>query len=339
MKTVLFYNTTAGNAPLVAETVRELSREAICRVVPFDRHSNRHEAIRAAIGWKGTRWVVAGGDGTIHQVVDVLGERAAEIELGIVPCGTGNDFARSLDARLEDLRSLCLDPEFGTAALVDLMRLTDLTSGRSFRCLNAATGGIGGEMAERIGSADKRTWGPFAYWASAIGALTEMREFLIELGGSDSQGRAFEPESIPLYGLVASNGRFIGGGFPIAPSASLDDGRLDITLIPVLPVLELVAAGIAAATGNIEHSSAIIRRRVRELTIASRPPLPLSVDGEPHVSSAWRLSVEPKALRLVLPRTAPGLGGSSSLLPPPSVDPSRASEFGSDRDRETGDGR
>jgi len=317
MKSVLFYNTTAGNAPQLDEAVKELSREPTCRVIPFDHNSDQDHVIAMAWQWQARRWVVAGGDGTLHRLVSAVGERLHEIELGIVPCGTGNDFARSLEARLDDLLPLCLDSEFGSLHKVDLIRLTDESNGDSIRFLNAATGGIGGEMASRIQSADKRTWGPFTYWMSAIRALAGMHGYELTLTVQEDEDS--EPESflIDAFGLVVSNGRFIGGGFPIAPSATLDDRHFDLTIVPTLPALELLSAGIAAATGNIEHSSAIVRRRLSRCHVSANQVLPLSVDGELQAAEVWDFRIDPAALTLVIPHDAPGLSDISTRLDEP----------------------
>jgi diacylglycerol kinase family enzyme len=91
----------------------------------------------------------------------------------------------------------------------------------------------------------------------------------------------------------------VGGGFPIAPSAMLDDGLVDVTIVPVQQVLELVGAGVDLMRGDTTRSDALLTHQSRRVRIISEPSLPFSVDGEQRERSVAALEVVPRAVRVV----------------------------------------
>jgi len=85
-----------------------------------------------------------------------------------------------------------------------------------------ANGGFGGRVAADLRVDDKQRWGAMAYWMTSVLELTQLTPFDLEIvldGQRHACGEAL--------GLAIANGRFVGGGFPIAPNATLDDGLLD----------------------------------------------------------------------------------------------------------------
>jgi len=317
MRTVLFHNSNAGLAWQVAETVRELSRESQLKVVPLERGSNEAAGWQAALAWNAQRWVVSGGDGTVHRVVQHPLVRAGQVEMVVIPSGTGNDFARSLGTHLTDLRAACLDPSFGHLHSVDVIEIHDRETDRSRWCINAASGGVGGAITARLQSTDKRLWGAFAYWIGLMGELVDLQGYRIRLEMHLPTQTEVEIQELEAFGLIVANGRFVGGGYPIAPDALVDDGLFDLTLVPTLPTLELLAAGLAAATGHMEHAPSIRRVRLRELRVQASPSLPFSIDGEATESLDATFTVRAGALRVRVGADAPGLSHTISRITPP----------------------
>ena len=310
MNVVLLFNSRAGSATLIEERLRALSRKSHVRVIALDSDAARNEIERSWDRWPEARWIVAGGDGTLHRLINQLHEispdRLSNLELGIVPAGTGNDFARGIGAQLGDLDLLCRDDIESQVHAVDLMRVHHGTNERPNICLNSATGGVGGEIAERLEAGDKKMWGPFAYWVSVVASLADLHGYHLTLELVDESGAALHRQ-VDAYGVIVSNGQFIGGGFPIAPQAAIDDGLLDVTFIMARPGLELMAAGLVAAAGHTEHSSAIERYRAKQLRLHAEPPLPFSIDGEPTRTLDARFDVLPRALKVVVLHEAPGI--------------------------------
>lgn len=309
-RVILLFNSRAGSAGLLGEAIKQVSRNKFVRVVALDSEESDRQVLELLKNAPQARWVIAGGDGTLHAVVNRVFQydpaSLQHMEFGVIPAGTGNDFARSLGAQLTDLERLCLDPEPGELHQVDLMQVNQSRPYPITLCLNSATGGIGGEIASRLQSADKRAWGPFAYWVSVITSLADLNGYRLEIDLVDAQGARLN-RSVDAYGMIVSNGRFIGGGFPIAPDAAINDSLLDITLVTSRPGLELLAAGLVAATGHIERSSAIERYRASELRVVADPSMPFSLDGEPTMSIDSSFKILPGALNVRVLHEAPGL--------------------------------
>lgn len=173
------------------------------------------------------------------------------------------------------------------ARQIDLVRVTN---GKTFYMVNAATGGFGGMVSTDVTSEDKRRWGPMAYWLTAFSKLSELRESRVRLE-LDA-----ETTDMTTYGLAIANGKFVGGGFPVAPDAELDDGLLDISVVPILPTLELLACGVDFMLGRYNRVRTMKSSRVRVIV---EPKLTYSFDGEAIRGVDATFEVVPKALRIV----------------------------------------
>lgn len=254
------------------------------------------------------RLILGGGDGTIHHVVNALGPNWESLELAVLPLGTGNDLARSLGIPLDDLTQAVELALQGPATPIDLIRMVAPTT---TYLVNAASGGFGGNVAAGVAALDKSRWGPFAYWLTAVGELVGMRPFEVQLEVDSYR------ETTSVYALFVTNGRFVGGGFPIAPSAQLDDGWIDVTLVPVLPPLQMLAAGLNFMLWQpwSDSSSGLVCHRGRHVRVITQPEMQFSRDGEPtcHVDATFE--VVPQALRCVFGPSRPAL---QSLTTSPS---------------------
>ena len=291
------FNSKAGSAANVRQLSQPFQAKYECdfRATP-DRASMLAEA-EAAIADGARRIVVAGGDGTVSGLVSELAVRRGLVELAILPLGTGNDLARSLGIPLDNLEAALKLAIEGPAVPIDLIRLLD----RDVSLMtNAATAGFGGQVAADISKADKARWGAFAYWITAATELVNMPQFDVRLQADERSMH------LRVYGLAIANGRFVGGGFPIARNAFLNDGLLDVTVIPVLPAMELAAAGLNHALG-LSPSQSIKTFQARMISVTATPPMPFSIDGEPHRKLEANFEVLPRRLHVVAGPQAPAL--------------------------------
>jgi diacylglycerol kinase family enzyme len=205
---------------------------------PTEVHvSTDPDALDAALtGLDGRVPVVAGGDGSLHLVVNRLHRhgRLDQVTVGLVPLGTGNDFARAA--------GVPLDPREAAVALTTARpRRFDLLEDDTGRVVvNAAHAGLGAEAAA-VAADHKPRLGPLAY---PLGAL---------LAGLREEGWALRVsvDGIPyatgerLLMVGVANGPTIGGGTPLCPVARADDGRLDVVMVAA--VGPAARAGFAAA--------------------------------------------------------------------------------------------
>lgn len=256
---------------------------------PGDAETFARKAIRAGCNYV----IAAGGDGTLNEVVNGIASprRAREICVGLVPLGTGNDFARSLglpatlDENIDILRAKQTAP-------IDLVRVR---SDRTRYFVNVSTGGFSGLVNEKLTPGIKRAWGPLAYVRSAAAALPDLHAYrtTIVLDGT-------ERLSIDLYNVIIANGSFVAAGLPIAPNADPSDGLLDLVLIPKLPKPEMALLATEMVLGKHLSSNALIFRRAKKISVRSRPGMWFNVDGEAVGNEPAVFQVVPRALNFVV---------------------------------------
>lgn len=233
------------------------------------------------------RVVCMGGDGTVSAVVAGLVESGAETSLGVVPGGTGNDFAAAIGMpeNLEEALQLALTRR---AQKIDL----GAVNGRSF--VNAVTLGPAAEVSHATGKVAKALLGRFAYVVEALRRPGRLKPFGAHLR---ADARRLEGEFV-FIGVA--NGRRVGGGSLIAPDSMLDDGRLDLVLVPAASKLQLVGAFKALRAGD-DHPW-LMRSRFQTLEINLRSTdVAISRDGEKMRARHLRFEVLRRALELVMP--------------------------------------
>jgi diacylglycerol kinase (ATP) len=235
--------------------------------------------------------VSAGGDGTLNEVVNGIAQGGCNSALGILPLGTGNDFARTLglptdlDAAIDQIIG-------GKTRAIDLVRVS---SDRVRYFANVSSGGFSGVVDEKLTPEMKRTWGPLAYLRSAAAAFSELRGYTTKVALDDAQ--AFE---LDLYNVIIANGRYVAGGIPVAPEADLADGLVDIVLIAERGPAELAILAAQILLGKHLSSDGIIYRRAKKVAISSRPGMWFNVDGELTGNEPATFELLPQALRCVV---------------------------------------
>jgi diacylglycerol kinase (ATP) len=248
------------------------------------------EAVR-----NGSHYVIAvGGDGTLNEVINGIAtpHRTREVCVGIVPLGTANDFARSIgltgdvDANIDILRAK-------VTAAIDLVRLTSGGCRRFF--VNVSAGGFSGVVHEKLSPEIKSAWGPLAYLRSAAAALRELQAYRTTVTFDDA-----EQLVINLYNVVVANGQFAGGGLPIAPQANVGDGLLDVVLVKERPAAEMALLAAAILLGKHISSDAVAFRRVKKISVRSRPGMWFNADGELVGNQPALFQITPHALDFVV---------------------------------------
>ncbi len=248
--------------------------------------------VAAAIRRVSARRVVAvGGDGLVHHALPALVE--GEIALGIVPSGTGNDFARALG--LPKRRSVAAERAIGPTTAVDLLRV-EHGDGAETLVATSVTAGFSGRV---NATANVRTFpkGQLKYTIASLTELRRLESFALRLSRVDVDGRdrgdRTDPDESCSFFAVA-NTRYFGGGMAIAPKARATDGLLHVTVVGGVPAWKLAAVLPTVFIGqHVRHPS------VSELS-ATRVDLEhdqdVWADGELIGSAGISVSVVPKAL-------------------------------------------
>jgi diacylglycerol kinase (ATP) len=291
--TCIILNPSAGSVRDLDDVVARLKRLPNAEIRLTGRRGSAARFARTAIQ-KGRRFIVAaGGDGTLNEVVNGIGENVKDVRVGLIPLGTGNDFARTIGVPADLEAAIDLVAAGGTRR-VDLVRVTS-DEVRYF--VNVSAGGFSGLVDEKLTPAMKKTWGPLAYLRSAAAALPELRAYRTTLAFDNT-----ESLTLDLYNVVVANGRYVGGGTLIAPGASIDDGLLDMVLIPKRSAPELALLAAQVAMGTHLKSDAIVFRRAAKLTVNSKPGMWFNVDGELVGNEPARFEILPRALRFIAPK-------------------------------------
>jgi len=288
MKTCIICNPGAGSVD-EREPMRAQLQQFPSAEIRFTEGEGDAARLASAAVAEGFELVIAaGGDGTLNEVINGLAEKADQVEVGLIPLGTGNDFARMLnlpgtvEETIEVLRE-------GHVRPVDLVRAT---SEQTRYFINVSAGGFSGDVNEKMTPEIKQSWGPLAYLRCAAEALPEMRAYSTVITLDD-----VAPLALDLYNAVIANGRYVAGGTLIAPEAVIDDGLLDIVLIPQSSAGNIALVAAQIALGTHLTSEGVVYRRAAKVTVTSTPGMYFNVDGELIGNEPATFEVLPRALR------------------------------------------
>ena len=237
--------------------------------------------------------VAAGGDGTLNEVLNGMAADRTRVRLGLIPLGTGNDFARTIGLPTDFNEAIDVLTT-GRDRAIDLVRVTSKQV-RYF--INVSAGGFSGLVDEKLTPKMKKAWGPLAYLRCAVAALPQLHAYrtAVSFGG----GKRL---NLDVYNVIVANGRYAGGGTMIAPRASINDGLLDVILILERPATDLALLAAQVALGKHLSSKTIVFQRAAKVRVKSRPGMWFNVDGELVGNDPVTFEVLPRALRFVVPR-------------------------------------
>lgn len=229
----------------------------------------------------------AGGDGTVNEAAAALCGTPAS--LGIIPCGSGNGLARHLSIPVDIREGLRVISQCPRRA-IDYATV----NGHKFFC----TCGVGFDAAVSAAFAEKKRRGPLTYLQSTIKTYANYSPelYTITANGQRITERAF---------LVAvCNASQYGNNAYIAPSATIDDGLLDVTIVHAGNTPSTALVGFDMLTGNIEHNMLVQTFRAHTLSIERTAPGVAHLDGEPlQLESTLSITCHPGQLSVFAPDT------------------------------------
>jgi diacylglycerol kinase (ATP) len=262
------------------------------------------EAIKAGA----THVICVGGDGSLNEVingvmlarqVDGNGREADEVKVGLLPYGTGNDFARTMGI-VNDIGLLKKWIETGTNRFIDI-GYTEYEGEKGIKAnryfVNITDVGIGGAISQRLAGSSK-ILGP---------AITYQKAILTALLTYNNQPVNVQADSFNYSGnimsLIVANGIFFGGGMGIAPHALPDDKLFSVVIIGQISMFEYLKN-----LGNIKKSKKVEHPEVKYLTASeimiesTVAPLPVDMDGEFIGYTPIRLQIVPAAINFIAPK-------------------------------------
>ncbi len=292
---------SAGDDDL-REAVAKMREDGIAldvRVTWEDGDAERYVAEAIADGVDTV--IAGGGDGTLSEVATTLAHRDQRADalpsLGLVPLGTANDFATAAGIPDDALPALQL-VHAGAAVPLDLLRI-QADDGVHW-CANLASGGFGTEVTVETDEGLKKMLGGLAYLITGIARLGRIEPMTARVRGPEFDWRG------DFIALGIGNGRQAGGGQALCPDALVDDGLLDVTLVPELS--GEVAATLGTLVKDGKHAAldrVATRARLPWVELDADQPLTLNLDGEPVQSRRFRIECVPGRVRMHLPAPCP----------------------------------
>lgn len=233
-----------------------------------------------------THIISVGGDGTLLEVVNgVAGE---DVAVGIIPCGTGNDFSRTLGLP-SDLEGQLQVISKGKERRVDLGK----AKGRFF--INVFSLGIDALITRETQNIKRYLPGSIAYIAATIKMLMKFRpvEITLNAGDKNFKGKVM---------LVAfGNGAFYGGGMRITPGAQLDSGKFQVCVVKALGKFAFLKLFPLVFTGRHVNRKEVLVFEAGHIFVESEDRVFLNADGDVVGECPVEVGILPGAVRVMTP--------------------------------------
>ncbi|MEW6637992.1 MAG: lipid kinase [Actinomycetota bacterium] len=235
--------------------------------------------------------ILGGGDGSVSSVVDYLAHR--DVVLGLIPLGTANDFARTLQIPF-DVEGACEAIANGKVVDVDLGLVGDNYY------VNVASVGLSVGVTRALTPRMKRRIGALAYPVAAIRAFFGHEPFSARLTFPDGDYEPVEFER--LLQVAVGNGRFYGGGMIVAPESGIDDKTLDVYAIEMGRHRDLFGVARYLKSGDFIRLEGVHHYQTESVLLETEPQLQINVDGEIVAETPRLFTIAHDALKVVVPQ-------------------------------------
>jgi diacylglycerol kinase (ATP) len=253
---------------------------------PGHARSIAHDALSI---YDNLRIYSVGGDGTLNEIVN--GMAGSHAELGIIPCGSGNDAVRSIYSITDPLKLIEILP-VASSVKVDLGRINQ----RYF--INIASIGFDAEVALKSQSLKRIPFisGPMSYILGVLTSLIYLKKYRLRLKFGES-------ERIEKNFLLTAfaNGSYYGGGMKPAPKAKINDGLLDFYMVDFLPRRRILRFFPLYKKGLHESMKEVSMKRGQRAIIESHCPFPLNIDGEVSTETRIVIDILPGFINVLCP--------------------------------------
>jgi diacylglycerol kinase (ATP) len=247
--------------------------------------------------------LVFGGDGTVHRYLPDLVK--LQMPVLVIPCGSGNDFARALDLR-SARAALAAWKKFisdgSNVRAIDLGVITALSEPAPCEHYFCCVGGVGldGEVARRANRLPRWLRAHGGYVISLAPALFHFAAFPMNVSvPSPDNPEAFVPHNQPTVLAAFANAPTYGSGMKIAPHAQLDDGQLDLCIISDIDPFKLFCLFPTIYFGNHLHMRDVEYLQTNRLRIEIQRPLDVYADGEYVCKTPIEVGVARGILRVI----------------------------------------
>lgn len=230
--------------------------------------------------------IVCGGDGSVSSAA--LAAMESGLPLGIIPMGTANDLARTLELPMDLV---------GAAGIIASghTRLVDVGTVNGHAFFNVASLGLSSELAQGLDPALKKRFGRIGYALAALKVLTRASTFSATI---TEKGHT---TSVDTYQIAIGNGRHYGGGNVVEENAEIDDGHLDLYSLELKNVWKLALLLRSFRSGTHGAWQEVRTAKCIEFDIETRKPMPINADGEIVTATPAHFKVHPEAISIFAP--------------------------------------
>lgn len=286
---MLFYNPVSGHAAFKNKLdwiVEAFQRRGILVVFYRTRREGNEAFIPFVREVNPDGLLVAGGDGTVHEIVNLMMKGNLDLPLGIIGSGTSNDFATYLGVNT-DLEAYLDTIAAGRTRRVDL----GLMGGTYF--INVASGGAMACIAHEVNARIKNSLGKMAYYLKGIGELPKFRYFPLKI---EADGTHYELET---FLFVIINSPVVGSMKNVANGVAVDDGKLDLLSIGKcsIPKLMSITADLIAGKPVSEREN-VLHVQAKHFRIESGIPVESDIDGECGPMLPLTIETVPRAVAI-----------------------------------------
>ncbi len=229
-----------------------------------------------------TDLVCMGGDGTLSNVVNCIAGK--EVTLYVVPCGTGNDFARALKLPKDPLQAFCKQLN-GSPVRIDCGSI----NGRHF--INVSGSGFDVEVLRKTEELKPVCGNDRAYRKALFAILSSYRPSTFQVSLDNGPF-----EEIPSVIIEIANGQYIGGGLRVAPDADLTDGLFDVIVVRPIPAFLIALLFPLLICGLHVRFPFLCRVRRARRVVLRRPGMVVNIDGELEPMNEAEFVINPGSL-------------------------------------------
>ncbi len=232
--------------------------------------------------------IIAGGDGTINLVVNMMIKYEIDLPISIFPAGTANDFAYYLEipSNIDKMIDIALGDKYTYADVA-------CCNGRYY--VNVAAMGTMVDVSQKTDPHLKDKLGVLAYYMAGAQELTNLKPLPVKL---TANGKVYEEA---MYFMLVMNGCSAGGFKHISPDSDISDGKLDVLLFREMPIYDMVRLFFMALQGQHQEDRNVLHFKTSDLLLESDAKFGTDVDGETGEKLPLHFTVLPRRLKITTP--------------------------------------
>jgi diacylglycerol kinase (ATP) len=288
-KVLLIYNPRAGSGLFKSslDRILELFQNEKKFVVPVrtDSPDLLNDVVKETKKIEFEKIIVAGGDGTIHAVVNAMINNDVDLPLAIFPSGTANDFAYYFDIphNIDGMVNIALGDNY---TLCDVGKINE----KYF--INVAAMGFLVDVSQKTDPDVKNTLGIISYYLKGVSEFPKLQPLPITIQSKEYSG------SERMYFMLVMNGRSAGGFKRVGAHAEINDGLLDVLVFRELPLTELPVLLLNFMQGHHAENKNVLYFKTDSLYVESEVAISTDMDGEKGCNFPLSISCIPKKLRI-----------------------------------------